>query len=128
MTTEKIERIPTSTGYPFSTAVGVGDVWELSGQIGLDATGQKLVAGGVGPETKQALENISAVLESIGSSMNDVIKVSVFLTDIADFDAMNKVYATFFDPADYPARSAVAVSGLALDASVEIECSALRRR
>ncbi|MGI9592919.1 MAG: Rid family detoxifying hydrolase [Myxococcota bacterium] len=121
----KIVRIPSSLGLPFSTAVRVGDVWELSGQIGLDPKTGKLVSGGVGPETKQTLENIKATLEQAGSSLRSVIKVSVFLKDIADFDAMNKVYASFFEADDYPARSAVAVAGLALSAHVEIECSAV---
>lgn len=120
-----IERVPSSLGYPFSTAVRVGDIWELSGQIGLAAGAKTVVPGGVCAETRQALENIAAVLEQIGSSMEHVIKVSVFLTDIADFGEMNEVYATFFDASSYPARSAVAVKELALGAHVEIECSAL---
>jgi len=123
----KIVRIPSSLGLPFSTAVRVGDVWELSGQIGLDPKG-KLVSGGVAPETRQTLENIKATLEQAGSSLRSVIKVSVFLKDIEDFDEMNKVYASFFDADDYPARSAVAVAGLALGAHVEIECSAVHEK
>jgi len=123
---QKIERVPGSMGLPFSTAVRVGDVWELSGQIGLDpANDNKMVKGGVGPETKQTLENIKATLEQIGSSMDDVIKVGVFLKDITDFETMNTEYAKFFKSDAYPARSAVAVAGLALGAHVEIECSAL---
>lgn len=122
-----IQRVPSSLGYPFSTAVRVGDVWELSGQVGLAPDTGVLVPGGVGPETEQTLNNIKAVLEQVGSSMTDVIKVGVFLTDIATFSEMNAVYATFFDKADYPARSAVGVSGLALGAHVEIECTALAR-
>ena len=121
-----IVRIPGSLGLPFSTAVRLGNVWELSGQIGLDAAG-KLVEGGVGPETRRALENIGSVLDGVGCSMSDVIKVGVFLLDIDDFDEMNEVYATFFDASDYPARSAVGASGLALGARVEIECSAAAR-
>lgn len=119
-----IERVPSTLGYPFSTAVRLGDTWELSGQVGLVDGATKVVSGGVAAETKQALENIKAVLEQVGSSMDRVIKVSVFLADIADFAKMNEVYATFFGADSYPARSAVAVAGLALDAQVEIECSA----
>lgn len=122
---QRIVRIPSSMDFPFSTAVRVGDIWELSGQIGLDPKTSKLVPGGVGPETRQAMENIKAVLEKAGSSLESVIKVGVFLKNIDDFDAMNKVYATFFDADDYPARSAVGVAGLALGAHVEIECSAV---
>lgn len=121
----KIVRIPGTMGYPFSTAVRVGDIWELSGQIGLDPKTNKLAPGGVGPETTQALENIKAVLEEAGSSMQSIIKVGVFLKDIDDFDTMNEAYGKFFDSRDYPARSAVAVAGLALKAHVEIECSAV---
>lgn len=124
----KITRMPSSMGFPFSTAVRVGDVWELSGQIGLDPKTNKLVPGGVGAETRQTLENIKAVLEQAGSSMSSIIKVGVFLKNIKDFDEMNKVYGTFFDAGDYPARSAVAVAGLALGAHVEIECSALAEK
>lgn len=124
----KITRVSSSMGYPFSTAVRVGDVWELSGQIGLDPKTNKLAPGGVGDETRQTLENIKAVLEEIGSSMSSIIKVGVFLKDINDFDEMNKVYGTFFDADDYPARSAVAVAGLALGAHVEIECSAVAEK
>ena len=115
----------SSMGYPFSTAVRVGDIWELSGQIGMDPKTNKLATGGVGPETRQALENIKQVLKQAGSSMQSIIKVGVFLKDIADFDEMNEAYGKFFDSGDYPARSAVAVAGLALNAKVEIECSAL---
>ena len=121
----KIHRIPSDMGYPFSTAVRVGDRLELSGQIGLNSSTGKLVPGGVGPETTQTLKNIEAVLNANGSSMRDVIKVSVFLKDIAEFSEMNTAYGKFFDKQDYPARSAVAVAGLALGARVEIECSAL---
>lgn len=121
-----IERIPSELGYPFSTAVRSGDTWELSGQVGLDANGD-LVPGGIVPETQQCLDNIRGVLATVGCSMNDLVKVSVFLTDIADFVAMNQVYVTFFQPQDYPARSTVAVAGLALGAHVEIECTAQAR-
>lgn len=120
-----IVRIPSPLALPFSTAVRVGDMWELSGQVGLDPSTGVLVEGGVGPETQQTLANIRDLLEGSGSSMRQVIKVAVFLRDISDFSAMNAVYATFFEPADYPARSTVAVAGLALGAHVEIECSAL---
>ena len=120
----RLKRIPSSLGYPFSTAVQAGNILYLSGQIGLDASG-KLVPGGVGPETKQTLENIRAVLHGAMTSLDDVIRMEVFLADINDFAEMNKVYATFFKKKRYPARSAVGVSGLALGARVEIECSAL---
>jgi reactive intermediate/imine deaminase len=114
----------TSLGLPFSTAVRVGNMIYLSGQIGTPPGSRQVVPGGVGPETRQTLENIKRVLEHAGSSMDRVVKCTVFLQDIADYGAMNEVYATFF-PKDPPARSTVAGSGLALGARVEIECMAV---
>ena len=114
-------------GLPFSAAVRVGDMLYLSGQIGLLPGTRELAAGGVGGETRQTMENIKAVLEHAGSSMDRVVKCTVFLVDIADYNAVNDVYATFF-PRDPPARSAMAGSGLALGARVEIECIALTGR
>jgi reactive intermediate/imine deaminase len=108
---------------PFSEAVRVDDVLYLSGQIGYDAQARALVPGGIGPETKQALENIRAVLERYGSSMDKVVKCTVMLADIGEWQAMNEVYVTFF-PVNRPARSALGASGLALGARVEIECLA----
>jgi 2-iminobutanoate/2-iminopropanoate deaminase len=108
---------------PFSSAVRVGDMLYLSGQIGTDSTG-KLVAGGIGPETRQAMENIRAVVERNGSSMDRVVKCLVMLADMSQWSAMNQVYVTFF-PRHLPARSAMGSSGLALGAQVEIECLAV---
>lgn len=119
-----IEMPGASLGLPFSTAVRVGNVIYLSGQVGVKPGTRELAAGGIGPETRQALENIKAVLTYAGSSMDRIVKCTVFLKDIADFAAMNEVYTTFF-PRDPPARSTVAGSGLALGARVEIECIAL---
>jgi 2-iminobutanoate/2-iminopropanoate deaminase len=122
---QQIIRIPSNLGLPFSTAVRVGQDLSLSGQIGLDPETGKLVAGGIGPETQQTMMNIKQVLESAGSSMAQLIKVSVFIKDMTEFNDMNQVYKQFFDGDDYPARSAVAVADLALGARVEIECTAL---
>jgi reactive intermediate/imine deaminase len=108
---------------PFSAAVRVGDMLYLSGQLGSDSTGA-LVPGGIGPETRQTMENIRAVLEANGSSMDRVVKCLVMLADMAEWGAMNGVYVTFF-PDHLPARSAMGVSGLALGARVEIECLAV---
>jgi reactive intermediate/imine deaminase len=108
---------------PFSAAVRVGDMLYLSGQIGTDSTGG-LVPGGIEPETRQTMENIRAVLEANGSSMDRVVKCLVMLADMAEWGAMNKVYVTFF-PDHLPARSAMGASGLALGARVEIECIAV---
>lgn len=95
----------------------------LAGQLGTDSTG-KLAAGGIQPETRQALENIRTVLVRNGSSMDKVVKCTVFLADIKEWAAMNEVYVTFFDAQRRPARSAFGTTGLALDGRVEIECIA----
>jgi reactive intermediate/imine deaminase len=109
---------------PFSAAVKVGDLLYLSGQLGTDSTGT-LVAGGIGPETRQAMENIRAVVEQNGSTMDRVVKCLVMLADMSEWSAMNQVYVTFFHQR-LPARSAMGASGLALGARVEIECIAVR--
>lgn len=118
-------RVPGSLeGLPFSSAVRVGDVLYLSGQIGTLPGTRELAAGGVAAETRQTLENIKAVLAHAGSALDRVVKCTVFLTDIADYSAVNAVYQEYF-PVDPPARSALAATGLALGAKVEIECIAL---
>jgi len=108
---------------PFSAAVRVDKLLFLSGAIGYDREAGALVDGGIQPETRQTLENISQTLGAFGSSMDKVVKCTVFLADISEWSAMNEVYTTFFP--NKPARSAVAVSGLALGARTEIECIAV---
>jgi 2-iminobutanoate/2-iminopropanoate deaminase len=108
---------------PFSPAVRTNGTLYLAGQLGTDSTG-KVVSGGIQPQTRQALENIRAVLVRSGSSLDKVVKCTVFLADMKDWAAMNEVYVTFFDPARRPARSALGTTGLALDGRVEIECIA----
>jgi len=85
-----------------------------------------LAEGGIAGETRQTMENIKASLEKYGSSLDEVVKCTVFLADIAEWGAMNEVYKTYF-PTNPPARSALGVSGLALEARVEIECLAAMR-
>ena len=109
---------------PFSEAVRVDDTIYLSGQIGNVPGEKKLVEGGIVPETRQTILNIKAALERHGSSLEQVVKCTVFLADIAEWPAVNEVYEKYFGP-DYPARSAIAGSGLALGARVEIECIAV---
>ncbi|HNP36755.1 MAG TPA: RidA family protein [Woeseiaceae bacterium] len=106
---------------PFSGAVRAGNLLFLAGALGI--RDRKLAEGGTGPETALALENIKARLDQHGLTMADVVKCTVFLADIADFAVMNEVYMKAF-AAPRPARSALGVSGLALNARVEIECIA----
>lgn len=106
-----------------SDFVRVGNILYLSGKLGTDSTGN-LAPGGIGPETKQTMENIKTVLEKNGSSMDNVIKCTVMLTDIKEWAEMNTVYVTFFKKERLPARSAFGTSGLVRNARVEIECMA----
>lgn len=108
---------------PFSPVVRVGNVLYLAGQLGTDSTG-KLVPGGIAAETRQAMENIKALVLANGSSMDRVVKCTVMLADIGEWGAMNAVYVTYF-PSHRPARSAFGTSGLARNGRVEIECMAL---
>ena len=109
---------------PFSEAVRVGDMLYLSGQLGFPPGSKELVQGGVQAETEQVLRNIRTILERHGSSMDRVVKCTVFLADIAEWPSMNEVYTTYF-PENPPARSALAAKGLAFDARVEVECMAV---
>lgn len=112
---------------PFSPAVRVGDVIFLSGQIGTDAAANgAVVAGGIEAETRQTLENIKRVVDSVGSSMSKIVKCTVMMADMKEWDRMNVVYREFFPAGRLPARSAFGTSGLALGARVEIECIATR--
>jgi len=108
---------------PFSAAVRVDNMLYLSGALGYDREKGALVEGGIQPETRKTLENISATLEMFGSSMDRVVKCTVFLADISEWAAMNEVYVEFFP--NKPARSALGSSGLALGARTEIECIAV---
>ena len=110
-------------GLPFSEAVRVGKTLYLSGQIGIDAS-MKLVPGGIAAETWQAMENIRDTLERHGSSLDQVVKVTVMLADISEWAEMNRVYVAYF-PDHLPARSAMGVNGLVFGARVEIECLAI---
>ena len=110
---------------PFSPAVRVGKILFLAGQMGTSPNaGGGLVPGGVQAETRQALENVKDVLAKVGSSMDRVVKCTVFMADMKEWEAMNEIYATFF-PVNKPARSAFGANGLALGGRVEIECIAV---
>jgi reactive intermediate/imine deaminase len=110
-------------GLPFSPAVRVGNLLFLSGQLGNVPGTRQLADTGIAGQTRQTLENIKGLLTAAGSSMERVVKCTVFLADIRDYAAMNAVYTSYFRK-DPPARSTVAGSGLALGARVEIECIA----
>ena len=110
---------------PFSEAVAVGDLLFLSGQIGTIPGQMKLVSGGVQAQTKQTMLNIFSVLEKYSSSANKIIKCTIFLDDINDWQQMNVAYLNALGT-HRPARSALGADGLALDAKVEIECIATR--
>ena len=109
---------------PFSPAVRVGNLVFLAGQIGTEggSASGSVVSGGIAAETKQTLENIKQTLAAIGLSMDRVVKCTVFMADMKEWDAMNAVYRTYFAAPNYPARSAFGANGLALNARVEIEC------
>ncbi len=110
---------PKAVG-PYSLGIRSGGFLFLSGQLGLDPDSGEFVEGGVEGQTRQALLNIKSVLQEAGSNLSDVVKTSVFLSDIADFPKMNVVYADFFEN-DPPARSTMQVGALPKSGLVEIE-------
>jgi 2-iminobutanoate/2-iminopropanoate deaminase len=118
-------RAPKAIG-PYSQGIQAGDFLFTAGEAGVDPASGKLVEGGIAAQTRQALENIRAILEAAGSSLQRVVRCGVFLADLADFQAMNAVYAEFF-PADKgpPARTTVQAARLPMGALVEIDAVAL---
>ncbi|NCC84610.1 MAG: RidA family protein [Clostridia bacterium] len=118
------DKAPAAIG-PYSQAIIIGDLVYTSGQLPLDpATGTMPVA--VADQARQSLRNIQAILEAAGSSMDKVVKTTVFLKDMNTFAEMNAAYAEFFTEGTYPARSAVEVARLPKDAMLEIEAIALK--
>jgi 2-iminobutanoate/2-iminopropanoate deaminase len=113
---------PAAIG-PYSQAIQAGGLVFTAGQLGLDPTGGELAAGAAA-QADRALRNLSAILDAAGTSLERVVKTTVFLADMADFAAVNEVYASHFST-PYPARSTVAVKTLPKDALVEIEAVAL---
>lgn len=118
------ENAPAAIG-PYSQATIVGDLVFTAGQVALDPATGTVIEGGVESQTARVLENVAAVLAVAGSSLSQVVKTTVFLTDMADFPAMNEVYAEAFGD-HKPARTTVAVAGLPLGVRVEIEAVATR--
>ncbi len=110
---------------PYSPVVSTGDLVFTAGQVPLNPETGKLVEGDFKARVRQTLDNVSAVLQSAGSSLDQAVKLTVFLTDLSRFAELNEVFSDYF-PEEPPARSAVQVSKLPLDADVEIECIAVR--
>jgi len=116
---------PAAVG-AYSQGTATEDLVFTAGQIPLTPEGDLLDGASIDVQTEQALENVEAVLEEAGASMDDVLKVTVYLDDIDDFDSMNDVYETFFDEEEPPARSAIAVHELPKGVGVEIEAIATK--
>ena len=117
------EKAPKAIG-PYSQAIHIGDLVYTAGQVALDPATMELIPGGVEEQTRQVLANLTNVLKAAGTSMNKVVKTTVFLKTMDDFAKMNAVYAEVFSE-NPPARTTVAVAGLPKNALVEIECVAL---
>jgi len=117
--TIQTEKAPKAIG-PYSQAIRAGNLIYTSGQIPIDPKTGNFVEGGIGPQTRQVLENLTAVLQAAGSSLAKVVKATVFLRQMNDFVAMNEIYGEFFG-ATKPARSTVAVAELPRGALIEID-------
>ena len=120
----KTENAPAAIG-PYSAGIITGNFVFTAGQIGLDPKTGLMVEGGVEAETRRSLTNLKGILEAAGSCLDNVVKTTVFLKDMGDFQKMNAVYAEFFKE-NPPARSAVQVAALPKNACVEIEAIALK--
>lgn len=118
------ENAPKAIG-PYSQAICVNGIIATSGQLPIDPAIGKIVEGDIKAQTEQSLKNVEAVLAAAGLTVDNVIKTTVFLADIADFAAMNEVYAKHFT-SNFPARSAVQVAALPMGARVEIEALCAR--
>ncbi len=115
---------PAAIG-PYSQAIEVNGFVFASGQLPIDPATGEFAPGGIREQTRQALMNASGIMEEAGTDLSHVVKTTVYLADMADFAAMNEVYATFFrEP--FPARSAIAVKALPKGALVEVECIAAK--
>lgn len=115
---------PAAIG-PYSQAVQAGDLVYTAGQIPLVPATGKLIDGGIEAQTGQVMQNLAHILEAAGSDLAHIVKTTIFVTNLADFAAINKVYASFF-AGDPPARSTVQVTALPLGANIEIEVVAIK--
>lgn len=120
------DNAPKAIG-PYSQACMTESVIYTSGQLPIDSETGRFVEGGIKEQTRQSLKNVKAILESVGLGMDKVLKTTVFLSDMNNFASMNEVYGEFFKDGQYPARSAIEVSKLPMNALVEIEVVATRR-
>lgn len=109
---------------PYSQAVSSNGFVFCSGQVALDPRSGELVEGSIEDQTRRCLENLRAVLDAAGAGLQDVVKVTAYLTDMGDFQAFNDVYGTFFE-SEPPARATVGVAALPKGARVEVECVAV---
>jgi 2-iminobutanoate/2-iminopropanoate deaminase len=112
-------------GAPYSQGIVAGDLVFVSGQLGIDPAGGHVVEGGIAEQTEQVMRNLAAILEEAGSSLDKVVMTSIFLVDLADFQAMNEVYASHLSE-PYPARATVQIAALPSGARVEVAVVAHR--
>jgi 2-iminobutanoate/2-iminopropanoate deaminase len=117
------DKAPKALG-PYSAGVTTGCMVYTAGQVGIDPATGKMVEGGIQAQTKQVFKNLQAILEAAGSSLDQVVKTTVFMQDMGEFALMNEVYASFFSE-KFPARSTFGVAALPAGAAVEIEAVAL---
>lgn len=124
------ERVSTSDGPqaigPYSQAIAAGELVFVSGQIPIDPATGELIEGGIEEQTDRAMKNLKAIIEAAGSSMSRVVKTTVYITDMDDFQAMNGVYGRYFEGDEPPARAAIQAGRLPKGVSVEIEAIALK--
>ena len=115
----KTDKAPMPIG-PYNQAILVNNTLYASGQIAINPATKKLISGGIEVETKQVMENLAAVLDAAGMHFSDVVKCSIFISDMNDFAAINEVYGTYFDDENAPARETVQVAVLPKRVNVEI--------
>ena len=120
ITTISTEKAPAAIG-PYSQAVSAGNLLFISGQLPINPTTGAMLEGAIGAKTEQILKNAAAIAQVAGTSLANVVKTTIFLTDLADFKEMNEAYAKHFPKAP-PARSTVQVTALPLGSNIEIEC------
>lgn len=121
----RTNRAPTPVG-PYNQAIAAsGRMLFVAGQIPLDSQTGEIVAGDIAEQTKQVMKNIEAILNEAGADWNNVVKTSIFLTDLANFAEINRIYSQYFSKEAAPARSCVEVSRLPKDVPLEIECIAM---